>query len=424
MPLCIISTLTNLPPPSPSLGYAHGWNNHGGAAYLHQHMVTHYGACWQQTESNGEVDPSMCTHGVSRLFNYYLEGLAWSFAHAPYINGIYYDGINFARSSMIRVRRAADAAAASANRGFPTALLDLHTGREGTPDTCSYATHYPLVDYVWNGEGFDFSAPPPYWVMEISGAAHGVSGDMLGSGARSIWRGLLFGMTQRDAVTSQAIWRFWDVVKIQEATALFAFWELDSHAVNASATSLTTTSTATTSTSACTFNVTQGSYPQGANEQCLQPSGPTPGCWSANYDLATVQAACCEDNACAGFSYAASQGIGCCKASQSGTPTSNKEYDGYWKTGWKPVPSGGSECALATVFSLFNSHAVVFVASFCGETTNVTLSIDWDALGLNQATVTVTLPNIDGVQNPATLQSATGPFEVDADGGFAMLIKA
>ena len=60
-------------------GYAHEWNTHGGAAYLHQHMVSHYGACWQQSESNGEVDPSMCSRGVSRLFNYYVEGLYWSF---------------------------------------------------------------------------------------------------------------------------------------------------------------------------------------------------------------------------------------------------------------------------------------------------------------------------------------------------------
>lgn len=45
-------------------GYAHGWNNHGGAAYLHQHMVSDYGACWQQRETNGDIDPSMCSRGV------------------------------------------------------------------------------------------------------------------------------------------------------------------------------------------------------------------------------------------------------------------------------------------------------------------------------------------------------------------------
>ena len=70
-------------------GYGHQWDNHGGAAYLHQHYGSHYGACWQQAESNGEVDPSMCSRGVSRLFNFYVEGLYWSFMQPPYINGIY-----------------------------------------------------------------------------------------------------------------------------------------------------------------------------------------------------------------------------------------------------------------------------------------------------------------------------------------------
>ena len=56
-------------------GYAHAWNTHGGSAYLHQHLGSSYAACWQQTESNGEWDPAVCSIGVSRLFNYYVEGL-------------------------------------------------------------------------------------------------------------------------------------------------------------------------------------------------------------------------------------------------------------------------------------------------------------------------------------------------------------
>ena len=71
-------------------GYSHDWNSHGGSAWLHQHVVTHYAACWQQTESNGEWDPSLCDYGTSQLFNYYVEGLAWAMTQPPYINGIYY----------------------------------------------------------------------------------------------------------------------------------------------------------------------------------------------------------------------------------------------------------------------------------------------------------------------------------------------
>lgn len=116
------------------------------------------------------------------------------------MNGIYYDGTNFPRIGMIRIRRTVDAAATQLNRGFPP-LLDLHTGHNPSPPTCSYASHYPLMDYVWNGEGFDWNAKPAYWLIETSGIIHGLSGDMLGSGSKSIFRGMVFGMTERNADT-------------------------------------------------------------------------------------------------------------------------------------------------------------------------------------------------------------------------------
>lgn len=99
---------------------------------------------------------------------------------------------------MIRIRRTADTAAQSAGKGFAP-LLDLHTGRDPSPPACSYASHYPLMDYIWNGEGFNFNGAPAYWVTEISNHIHGITGDLLGSGAKSIFRAMTFGMTQRDA---------------------------------------------------------------------------------------------------------------------------------------------------------------------------------------------------------------------------------
>jgi hypothetical protein len=401
-------------------GYGQAWNNHGGSSYLHQHFVTHYGACWQQQESNGEIDPAACTHGVSRLFNYYLEGLVWSFAHAPFVSGIYYDGINFARSSMIRIRRAADSSAAASGFGFP-ALLDLHTGRDPAPPTCSYASHYPLVDYLWQGEGFSFTSSPSYYLVEISGIVHGLSGDMLGSGQNAIFRGLLFGMTQRDAVSSQAIWRMWDAVKIEEATALFGWWEIDPpFAVSVNVSSPFSSSS---SSSSCNFTVTIGEYYGSVNEQCLPPSGPTPGCWSNPTDLTTVKNACCADPNCAGFSFshAAESGIGCCKTDQTDL-TSNPLYDGYKRQGWGPEPEFG--CAKSTIFSAYASHAIVIVASWCQGPANVTLTFNWDELGLNPSTSIASLPTIEGVQTPSTLSSANGPFTVTPTGGFVMLIQA
>lgn len=118
---------------------------------------------------------------------------------------------------MQRIRRVADAAATRSPRQLKP-LLDLHTGEDPSPPAVSYASHYPYIDYVrgallphagvplpvspvlsqvWNGEGFDFSGSPAYWLVELSSRIHGLSGDMLGSGPGSAFRGMLFGMTER-----------------------------------------------------------------------------------------------------------------------------------------------------------------------------------------------------------------------------------
>ena len=38
---------------------------------------------------------------------------------------------------------------------------------------------------------------PAYWLVELSSRIHGLSGDMLGSGDGSAFRGMLYGMTDR-----------------------------------------------------------------------------------------------------------------------------------------------------------------------------------------------------------------------------------
>jgi hypothetical protein len=88
-------------------------------------------------------------------------------------------GTNFPRLGMQRIRRVADAAAAASPRGiYP--LLDVHTGSDPSPPAVSYAGHYPLMDYVWNGEGFDFTGSPAYWLVEVSSRIHGMSGPSKG----------------------------------------------------------------------------------------------------------------------------------------------------------------------------------------------------------------------------------------------------
>ena len=73
----------------PQTGFNHAWDAHGGGAYLHEHLIDDYVSCWQQGLSNGETDASVCDHGTSRWFNYYLEGAFWSVSQAPHMDGIY-----------------------------------------------------------------------------------------------------------------------------------------------------------------------------------------------------------------------------------------------------------------------------------------------------------------------------------------------
>lgn len=72
----------------PQAGYCHSWDCHGGAAWLHQHIIHHYVYCWQQALSNGEIDAAVCDEGTSRWFNYYLEGLRRSVESPPHMDGI------------------------------------------------------------------------------------------------------------------------------------------------------------------------------------------------------------------------------------------------------------------------------------------------------------------------------------------------
>jgi hypothetical protein len=60
---------------------------------------------------------------------------------------------------------------------------------------------------VWNAEGLDFNSGPIYWLVEISGRLHGLTGDMLTHGRSDIHsKGLLFGMTLRNSKTAQGEW--------------------------------------------------------------------------------------------------------------------------------------------------------------------------------------------------------------------------
>jgi hypothetical protein len=158
---------------------------------------------------------SVCDMGASRWFNYYVEGAYRSVSSAPHMDGmpkpthprqhpvilyfsnevcttancndllylsrtgIYYDGINFDRLSMQRLRRTLNAAASarsselspaqekweSAQRKSP--LVDIHTGCDKiSPPSLAYLSHFAFADSAWNGEGFVWANGPDYWLVE------------------------------------------------------------------------------------------------------------------------------------------------------------------------------------------------------------------------------------------------------------------
>jgi len=37
-----------------------------------------------------------------------------------------------------------------------------------------YLEHFPFIDRLWFGEGFDYNEPPDYWLTEISGIPFGL----------------------------------------------------------------------------------------------------------------------------------------------------------------------------------------------------------------------------------------------------------
>ena len=355
----------------------------------------------------------------------------------------------------MRIRRAADAGAHDRGLGIP-ALLDLHTGREPTPPVCSYASHYPFVNTVWNGEGFDFSGDPAYWLVEVSSRVHGertlsrmwaasqpfafachlrprvdtcpctphgcpprtpspgLSGDLLGAPAASAaFKGLMFGMTTRNSDWAPAVWRMWDAVNIfATSDGVYGWWDLEAPPVAV----VNSTCGATPNPGSCDWNVTLDGYYDGS--PCGAPEGNLR-CFS-DLSLAAAQAECCNNTSCGGFSFAAATGAGCFKNAH-GCFVPSATYHGYNKPGFVPVGGGA---VLAATFSAYRSHAVVVVASWCTQATAATLSIDWAALGLDAARVNITAPAISGVQPARMFPNATGPFALAANGGVVLLLQA
>jgi hypothetical protein len=197
----------------------------GGSSWLSEHLVAHYGPAWHQPLPDGSVDAAIGIAGLSRWQNYYVEGLSYLIRRVG-IDGLYLDGINYDREVMKRVRKVMD-------RARPGCLIDVHCGdcfNYGNT-RCSAANtnleHFPYVNSIWPGEGYDYNESPDFWLVEISGIPFGLFGEMLEGGGNP-WRGMIYGMTSRLSWCGdpRPIWKIWDEFGIRQAR-MIGYWEKD-----------------------------------------------------------------------------------------------------------------------------------------------------------------------------------------------------
>jgi hypothetical protein len=193
----------------------------GGHAWLREHLVSDYCPAWHDPLGNGEVDAAIATTGLSRWHNYYLEGLAYLIRHVG-IDGLYLDGIGYDREIMKRVRKVLD-------RTRPGCLIDFHSGDDFPGSKNSPANgnleHFPYINSLWFGEGYDYDSAPDYWLVEISGIPFGLYGEMLEGGGNP-WRGMVYGMTNRLGWGGdpRPIWKLWDQFGIGDAR-MVGYWD-------------------------------------------------------------------------------------------------------------------------------------------------------------------------------------------------------
>ena len=193
-----------------------------GYSWLCEHL-SHHAPAWEQPLPSGEVDAALCTVGLSCWHNYYLEGLSYLIKRVG-IDGLYLDGINYDREVMKRLRKVMD-------RTRPGCLLDVHCGDAyGYGNTkCSAVNsnmeHFPYVNSIWPGEGYDYNEPPDFWLVEISGIPYGLFSEMLEGGGNP-WRGMVYGMTNRLSWCGdpRLIWKLWDDFGIHKAR-MIGYWE-------------------------------------------------------------------------------------------------------------------------------------------------------------------------------------------------------
>ena len=192
-----------------------------GESWLCEHLVYDYLPAWHDRFGDADWDAAIAQSGLSRWHNYYLEGLNYLITELG-VDGIYLDGLGYDREVMKRVRKVMD-------RARPGCLIDFHCGNHYAPNygmnniSNFFMEHFPYINSLWLGEGFNYNETPDYWLIEISGIPYGLYGEMIGAG--NPWRGMIYGMSNRLqwGGDPQAIWKLWDDFEIEKAQML-GYW--------------------------------------------------------------------------------------------------------------------------------------------------------------------------------------------------------
>ena len=392
-------------------------------------------------------------HPFRRFLNYYIEGLAWSVLHSPRIDGTYYDGINFSRRAMRRIRRALNAAAHDRDGVYRQPLMDSHTGAgDRPPPGLAYLSHFAYLDSFWFAEGLNPDGPPGYWLLEASGQIHGISGDLLSHAEPSLvgYRSMLFGMTVRNTAGASSLWKLWDMSAIN-ATELIGWWEATEERPIHLSLSHNESATSRDDAGNCSIVHTGRSYPSssGGSNGNIGFGGKT--CGKAKptsvpaMTAAEASAYCCGQLAgeCVGFSFdeghADAQGRagGCFKKNAAGgrSGTGPPGFQGYTKRGLGP--GGGNNTAgkcgtnaeqpnavLASAFTAHGTHAIIAIASWCEREARIKLDVDWDSLVLHKGAVRLTQPAIDTLQVAGTAPMSVGDeLVLGAKSGLILVIS-
>ncbi|MBP5509444.1 MAG: hypothetical protein J6Z49_00830 [Kiritimatiellae bacterium] len=207
-----------------------GWpctNRNGPHPWLREHVGMDILPAWRENVRfpqayKPRLDLAVITTPDTRWDNFYLEGLDYLVREYG-IDGLYIDDTALTGESMQRARRILD-------RDGKRRLVDNHSWnhhdrRAGSGNTnLAFIDLYPYFDLLWRGEGFYNNTPSDFWLIERSGIAFGIAGEMLGRG--NPFRGLLFGMTDRAGWggTPAGLWKFFDEVKLGDME-LVGWWD-------------------------------------------------------------------------------------------------------------------------------------------------------------------------------------------------------